>query len=170
MVYIAIYSVRTGIGREKDAADMLAEKAKFHKANVKAILVVDALRGYLFVEGEKHAVEKIVTEIPQFRCKVIGKVPIEELEEHLIPRSIIADLGIGDIVEISSGPFKDTRARVASITPAREEVTVIMEGQDLAIPVVTHVDSVRLIESMKRKATALEEDAKKEEDEYRENM
>ncbi|MHA2296958.1 MAG: transcription elongation factor Spt5 [Candidatus Hodarchaeales archaeon] len=165
MVYIAIYSVRTGIGREKDVAEMLAEKARFHKLVIKAILVVDALRGYLFIEGDRHDVEKVVSEVPQFRCKVIGKVPVEQLEEHLIPKSIIADLGINDIVEIISGPFKDNRAKISAITPAREEVTLIMEGQEIAIPIVTHVDNIRILESAKKKITQLEEDARREEDE-----
>ncbi|MFW9994434.1 MAG: transcription elongation factor Spt5 [Candidatus Odinarchaeota archaeon] len=165
MVYIAIYSVRTGIGREKDVAEMLAEKAKYHSLIVKTIVVVDALRGYLFVEGNRNDIEKAVAEVPQFRCKVIGKVPIEQLEEHLIPKSIIADLGIGDIVEIISGPFKDNRAKISAITPAREEVTLIMEGQEIAIPIVTHVDNIRILESARRKTTQLEEDAKREEDE-----
>ena len=72
------------------------------------------------------------------------------------------DITINDTVEIISGPFKGNRARISTITPTREEVTVIMEGQDIAIPVIIHVDNIRVLESAKTR-TDLEEDARREE-------
>ena len=145
----AIWSIRVKNGREKEAALLLKNKIEHHKLSVKSILVVDTIRGYIFAEGEKPAVEMAVKEIPQFAGRVIGKVPLEQLEQHLAPRPTIQEVNVGDIVEIISGPFKGSRAKISQMTMTREELTLDLLDSRISIPLVMHADSVRKLESRK---------------------
>ena len=54
---------------------------------------------------------------------------------------------VGDIVEIISGPFKGSRAKIVTITMTREEITVELLDSRITIPIVIHADYVRKLES-----------------------
>lgn len=143
----AIWTVRVKNGRERDAALLLKSKSEHHKLKIQSILVVDTLKGYLFCEGPKHDVEEGVKEIITFAGKVIGKVTIDQLDQHLMPRPTIEAVQKGDIVEIISGPFKGSRARIISMSVTREELTLELLDSRISIPLVMHADNVRKIES-----------------------
>ncbi|MHA2364141.1 MAG: hypothetical protein ACXAC7_09290, partial [Candidatus Hodarchaeales archaeon] len=73
MSFSAIFIVRTRNGKEREAALAIREKAGHAKRPVHSVLVVENVPGYIFVEGEKHAVEQTVSDISVYRAKVIGK-------------------------------------------------------------------------------------------------
>ena len=148
MFRYSIYSVRTAKGRERDAAFLLQQKALYHKLDVKSILSVDVLKGYIFVEGQKYDIDQGVSMISQFRGKRLEQeLTIEELESHLVPKPTIEGLHINDVVEIIQGPFKGSRAKVKLISTNKEEITVeLAESKSLTIPIIIHADMVRRIE------------------------
>ena len=92
-------------------------------------------------------VETAVKEIMQFAGKVIGKVTIDQLDQHLMPRPTIESIQVSDIVEITSGPFKGSRARITSMSVTREEITLELLDSRISIPLVMHADNVRKLES-----------------------
>jgi transcriptional antiterminator NusG len=143
----AIWTIRVKNGREREAALLLRTKAEHHKLRVLSILVVDNLKGYLFCEGPKHDVETAVKEIMQFAGKVIGKVTIDQLDQHLMPRPTIESIQVNDIVEITGGPFKGSRARITAMSVTREEITLELLDSRISIPLVMHADNVRKLES-----------------------
>src|SRR3990172_3281159 len=142
----AIFTLRVKNGRERDAALLLKSKVEHHKLNIQSILVVDNLRGYIFAEGTKHDVEAGAKEISQFAGKVIGKVTLESLDQHLVPKPTISTISVGDIVEIISGPFKGSRAKIRELTLTREELTLDLLDSRISIPLIMHADTVRLVE------------------------
>ena len=100
---------------------------------------------------------------------------LDELSEKLEPYNVVAsqvkekfgglrfyiescDEDIYDIVEVISGPFKGSRARVIDINISKEEVTVELLAMDLQIPVKISGDAVRVIEKSTEKT--------EEDDEY----
>lgn len=147
MSYSAIFIVRVRNGREKEAAIAMQDKAEFHARDVRSILVVENVPGYIFVEGSKQDVNETCGDVSQFRARVIGKTDIEELSKHLEPKPTIEGVNVGDIVEIISGPFKGSRAKISSMTVTREEITVELLDSRITIPIVIHADYVRKIES-----------------------
>ena len=143
----SIFSVRIKNGREKEAALLLKSKIEHYKLAIDSILVVDSIKGYIFVEGTKHDVEKGVDEMKIFAGKIIGKVTVEELDAHLIPKPTIEAVNVVDIVEIIAGPFKVSRAKFSGMSVTREELTLDLLDSIITIPIVLHADNVRKIES-----------------------
>ena len=147
MSYSAIFIVRVKNGKEKDAALAFKEKSEFKNRNIYSVLVIENVMGYIFVEGDKHDVELTCNDVSQFRAKILGKTTLEDLNKHLEPKPTIQGIKVNDIVEIISGPFKGSRAKIVSITMTREEITVELLDSRITIPIVIHADYVRKLES-----------------------
>ncbi len=141
----AIFTLRTTIGQERNAAMLIQQKVNLHQLNVMSLLVPETLKGYLFIEAHPMAIEDAISGIPHVRSKVVGKVAIKELEHLLIPTPNIEQIAVGHIVEITSGPFKGSTAKISQVNMPREEVTVELMDSPVTIPVVIHADYVRII-------------------------
>jgi transcriptional antiterminator NusG len=145
-------------GKEKDAALAFKEKSEFKDRKIYSVLVIENVMGYIFVEGDKHDVEVTCTDVSQFRAKILGKTSLEDLNQHLEPKPVIQGIKVGDIVEIISGPFKGSRAKIVTITMTREEITVELLDSRITIPIVIHADYVRKLESGDSNLNSNEED------------
>jgi transcriptional antiterminator NusG len=139
--------VRVKNGKEKDAALAFKEKAEFKDRNIFSVLVIENVMGYIFVEGNKHDIESTCSDVSQYRAKILGKTSLEDLNKHLEPKPTIQGVNVGDIVEIISGPFKGSRAKIVSMIMTREEITVELLDSRITIPIVIHADYVRKLES-----------------------
>lgn len=140
-----IFTVRCTIGQEKSVANLIDKKASLKKLDLRAILIPETLRGYIFVESpDQSFVDQAVYGIPHIRGRISGKVEIEELDNFLIPRPSVEGLDVGDIVEITSGPFKGTRAKVIRVNETKEEVTVELLESIVPIPIKVHGDFVKV--------------------------
>jgi transcriptional antiterminator NusG len=142
---VGIFCYKIKKGQEMNTAQSLAQKAEVHGLDIKALLVTE-IDGYIFIEGDSQDILK-ATEDMQYVRQLLGRVPITELENQLIPTPVITGLKKDDIVEIIGGPFKGSHARISSIHPAREEITVDLLTSSYTIPIVLHADSVELIRS-----------------------
>lgn len=154
-----IFAVRTIIGQERAVAEMIAAKAKAQNVDLKAILVSEDIKGYVFVEAEhQQEVDNIISGIPHIRGKVVGKVELSELEYILIPKPPTEGLEVGDTVEIVGGPFKGERAKVNRIDAAKGEVTLELLESAYPIPIKVHADYIKLVEkgNVEEKETTLE--------------
>ncbi len=141
-----IYCYKVKKGQEFNAAEGIAQFAEVHKFDITSVLVTE-IQGYLFIEGNIQDILKVI-ENAHYVSKQLGRVPISELENQLVPTPVIEGLKPGDIVEITEGPFKGSQARISSIYQAREEITVDLLTSSVTIPIVLHADSVRLIQAI----------------------
>lgn len=132
-------------GQEFNAAEAVATRAEISQLDVKTVLVTE-IQGYIFIEGDVQDINQAVDGV-HYIGKQLGRVPVSELEGHLIPTPVIEGLKPNDIVEIIDGPFKGSRAKISSIYHAREEITVDLLTSSVTIPIVLHADSVKLIQS-----------------------
>lgn len=120
---------------------------------VKAILVPETLRGYVFIETlEFRDVELAISGVPHVRGRVGGKVSFEEIDKFLIPKPVAEGLEEGDVVEVISGPFKGERARVARVEVAKEELILELLDSPHAIPIRVHADFCKLVERGERES------------------
>ncbi len=137
---------------------------------VKAILVPETLRGYVFIETlEFRDVELAISGVPHVRGRVGGKVSFEEIDRFLIPKPVAEGLEEGDVVEVISGPFKGERARVARVEVAKEELILELLDSPHAIPIRVHADFCKLVEKGERERVQEYEDmgeGEEEEDEF----
>jgi transcriptional antiterminator NusG len=148
-----IFAVKTTTGQERNVARLVAAKVEMNKIPIKAILVPEALRGYVFVEAEgPHLVEDAISGIRHVRSRIPGIVSFAEIERYVIRKPIIEELHEDDIVEVTGGPFKGMRAKITRIDKAKAEVTLELLEATFTLPITVHSDYVKLVEKAKRES------------------
>jgi len=146
-----IFAVRTTAGQEKNVANLLAARAEMNKLPIKAILVPEMLKGYVFIEADgPHFVEKAIAGIKHIRSRVPGIVNFSEVERYIVVKPVIEELNEEDIVEVVGGPFKGMRARITRIDITKEEVTLELLEATFTMPITVHADYVKLVEKGRR--------------------
>jgi transcriptional antiterminator NusG len=121
------------------------------KGRVKAILVPETLRGYVFIETtEFRDVEIAISGVPHVRGRVGGKVTMDEIDKFLAPPPAAEGINEGDVVEIISGPFKGERAKVVRVDAGKEELILELLDSPYTIPVRVHADFAKIVERAER--------------------
>lgn len=114
---------------------------------IKAILVPETLRGYVFIETtEFRDVEIAISGVPHVRGRVGGKVSLNEIDRFLAPPPAAEGISEGDVVEIISGPFKGERAKVQRVDAGKEELILELLDSPYTIPVRVHADFAKIVE------------------------
>jgi transcriptional antiterminator NusG len=145
-----IFAVKTTTGQEKNAARLVAAKVEMNKIPIKAILVPETLRGYVFIEAEgPHFVEEAITGIKHVRSRIPGIVTFSEIERYIVKKPIIEELNENDIVEVTGGPFKGMRAKITRIDKTKAEVTLELLEATFTLPITVNSDYVKLVERAK---------------------
>jgi transcriptional antiterminator NusG len=145
-----IFAVKTTTGQERNVAKLIAARVKMNNISIKAILVPETLRGYVFVEAEgPHFVEEAITGIRHVRSRVPGVVSFSEIERYIVRKPIIEELSENDVVEVTGGPFKGMRAKITRIDRAKAEVTLELLEATFTLPITVHSDYVKLVEKAK---------------------
>lgn len=145
-----IFAVRTTVGQERNVSNLIAGRAEVNNIPIKAILVPEVLKGYIFIEAEgPHIVEKAISGLRHVRSRVPGMVSLSEVEKYIIIKPIIEELDIDDIVEVTGGPFKGMRAKITDIDRAKEEVTIELLEASFTLPITVHADYLKLVKKGK---------------------
>jgi len=146
-----IFAVRTTAGQEKNVANLIAAKTETYKLPIKAILVPEMLKGYVFIEADgPHFVEEAIAGIKHVRSRVPGIVSFSEVERYILVKPVIEELDIEDLVEVVGGPFKGMRAKITRIDRTKEEVTLELLEATFTLPITVHADYVKLVEKAKK--------------------
>lgn len=150
-----VFAVRSTIGQEKNTADMIVTRAKNFNLPIKSVLAPPGIRGYVFVEAiGKSTVEQARVGIKHARGVVSGEIPMSEVEHFLVPKPVVVGMEIGDIIELTSGPFRGERARIIRIDEAKEEITVELFEATVPIPVTVRGDFVKVIQKKEKEEGA----------------
>jgi len=145
-----VFAVKTTTGQEKNIARLVAAKVEMNKIPIKAILVPETLRGYVFMEAEgPHFVEEAITGVKHVRSRIPGIVSFAEIERYIVKKPIIEELNENDIVEVTGGPFKGMRAKITRIDKTKGEVTLEMLEATFTLPITVNSDYVKLVEKAK---------------------
>ncbi|MCS7093778.1 MAG: transcription elongation factor Spt5 [Candidatus Aenigmarchaeota archaeon] len=146
---VQIYVVRTIVGRENVVVDSILSRAKKNNIPIKAIMHPEEIKGYVFVEGDIRDVREATRNVVNIRGIVASPVKMEEIEKFLKPKETKIEVGIGDIIEVISGPFKDTRGKVTRIDNIKREVTIEPLEVPVPIPITISVEFIKIIERKK---------------------
>ena len=146
-----IFAVRTTIGQEKSAADMIVRRAKNLNLQIKSVLAPPGIKGYVFVEAEgETTVEQARSGLKHAKGVVGGEVSVSEMEHFLVPKPVVSGMEVGDVVELIAGPFRGSKARIMRIDQSKEEVTVELFEAIVPIPVTVRGDHVKVIEKKEK--------------------
>jgi len=145
-----IFVVKTTTGQERNVAKLIAARIEMNNIPIKAILVPETLRGYIFVEAEgPHFVEEAIAGIRHVRSRIPGVVSFSEIERYIVRKPVIEELIENDIVEVTGGPFKGMRAKITRIDKSKGEVTLELLEASFTLPITVHSDYVKLVEKAK---------------------
>ena len=145
------YIVKTSANREALCADLIMSKVIKEKMEdvIRSIIYVPEMKGYLFIESDDETyVRKAIFGIPNVKGVVKEKtVDINELEKFFEEKDISKELNKGDIIEITSGPFKGEKGKVIRIDSSKNNITVEILNAVVPIPVTVSSLYVRKVNS-----------------------
>jgi transcriptional antiterminator NusG len=147
---VKIFVVKTTTGQERNVARLIASKVEMTHIPIKALLVPDTLKGYVFVEADgPHLVEEAIAGIRHVRSRIPGLVSFSEIERYIVRKPVMEDLDEDDVVEITGGPFKGMRAKITRLDKSKGEVTLELLEATFTLPITVHSDYVKLVEKAK---------------------
>lgn len=148
-----IFVVKTTTGQEKNVGRLVNTKIKMRNIPIKAILVPEPLKGYIFIEADgPHHVEEAIAGVRHVRSRIPGLVSFSEIERYIIKKPVLENLDEDDVVEITGGPFKGMRAKITRIEKGKDEVTLELLEATFTLPITVHADYVRLVQKAKTKS------------------
>ena len=141
-----IFTIKTQVGKEQNAADLINSRADKSKLDIPAILATPELRGYIFVEGfDEERLKNVLKTVSYARNMLEGDIPIDQIEHFLTPASAVAKITEGDTVEMVAGPFRGEKAKITHIDYSKEEITVELLDSMVPIPITVRGEQVRVI-------------------------
>ncbi len=148
-----IFAIKTTTGQERNVARLIAAKVEMTHVPIKAILVPDVLKGYVFIEADgPHLVEEAIAGVRHVRSRIPGLVSFSEIERYIVRKPVLEDLNEDDVVEITGGPFKGMRAKITRLDKSKGEVTLELLEATFTLPITVHSDYVKLVEKAKVKS------------------
>jgi len=100
-------------------------------------------------ESENAARELILDE-PHVKGMLPKPLSEEEFNKMLETKKVAQEIGINDIVEFMSGPFKGYKAKVIKVEAAKEEITVELMDVAVPIPVTTKASIARMVQKAEK--------------------
>ena len=142
---MAIFTIRTGVGREEQVMDSLSTNAQ-KAEGIHALLSPHGVVGYIFVEAASRMDAEIGSAgVPYARGILPGEIPYAEIEHMLEQVKVEMNVHKNDIVEIISGAFKRENAKVMRINRQKEEIVVELLESAVPIPITVKMDAVKVI-------------------------
>ena len=147
-----IFSIKTQVGKEQNAADLINSRTDKSKIKIPSILVTPELRGYIFLESyDKERIKEMIKTVSYARNMLEGDIPVDQIEHFLVPASAVAKISEGDVVEMIAGPFRGETAKVTHIDDAKEEITVELFESVVPIPITVRGEQVRVVKKKEEK-------------------
>ncbi|MFH1473356.1 MAG: transcription elongation factor Spt5 [Candidatus Aenigmatarchaeota archaeon] len=143
-----IYTVRTTVGRENAVIETLTRKIKCRTLDIRTVFHPGELKGYIFVEGGEEDIDTIIKAVPHVKGLIRREVKIDEIKNFLEVKKIEIKINRGDVIEVTSGPFKNEKGKVTRVDEAKEEVTIELLEAAIPIPITVPIDSVRVLEAI----------------------
>ena len=148
------FAVKTTGGQEQNVAKFVGNRLERDEDSIRspicAIVVIESLKGYVFFEAPNaQVVSDAISGFKHVKNMIPGIVPYEDIEKFLITRSIVSEISINDVVEITSGPFKNMRAKITRVEAGRSEVTILLLDAPYQLPVTVDVNGIRIVEKSK---------------------
>ena len=144
-----IIPIRVVIGREKIALEYLEKEVKLRNLDISAILFLEDLKGFIFLEGEEEDINRAIYGAPHVRGILKKEVKIEDIKRYLTKERPSVELNIGDTIEVLSGPFKGEKGKITRINEPKKELTIELLEAVVPIPLTLSMNVVRLVEKKK---------------------
>lgn len=145
-----IFLVKTAAGQERNVAWILERRTRArgepYRSAIKAILCTEDVKGYIFVEATSpHYVDELIYGLRHVKTRLPGFVPLVEIEKYLAVKPPGEGIDVGDIVEITGGPFRGMQAKVLSVDKQKGEATIELVEATFTLPITIFADYLRKV-------------------------
>jgi transcriptional antiterminator NusG len=141
------FVIRVTSSQEKITLDILEKKAMKAGIPIYSMILVEGMRGYLIVEAKDEvACRDLIMNEPHVKGMLQKPLSDEELNKMIEIKKSAQEIGVNDIVEFLSGPFKGYKAKVIKVDSAKDEITVELMDVAVPIPVTTKSNTAKIIE------------------------
>ncbi|MBI4258140.1 MAG: transcription elongation factor Spt5 [Thaumarchaeota archaeon] len=147
------FAVKTTGGWEKTVTSLISVRIELKKKPIYSILVLENLKGYIFVEADNaQVVGETVSGFKHVKSTVPGMIQFQDIEKFLVTKPIITEVSVNDVVEIVAGPFKGMRAKINRIETAKSEVTIVLLEAAYQLPVTINANYLKIVQKAKAEA------------------
>ena len=141
------FVIRVTSSQEKITLDILEKKAMKEGLPIYSMILVEGMRGYLIVEAKNEAAcRDLIMNEPHVKGMLPKPLSDEELNKMIEIKRSAQEIGVNDVVEFLSGPFKGYKAKVIKVDPTKDEITVELMDVAVPIPVTTKSNTAKIIE------------------------
>jgi transcriptional antiterminator NusG len=145
------FVVRVTIGREMQVMERFESQADRAKG-VYAIIKPYSLKGYLIVESDSmESIGQLTYNIKHVRGVIRREISAEEALKTTEKKQQVIEINVGDIVKVTTGPFKGETATVRSVDKDKGEITVLFVESTVPINVNIKMSDVMLIKTEESK-------------------
>lgn len=145
------FIVRVTSSQERITTDILQNKVEKTGLQVYSIIIAEGMRGYLIIEAENENVAReLILDEPHVKGILSRPLGEEDLNHMLETKKVVQDIGVNDIVEFMSGPFKGYKAKVKKFDETKEEITVELMDVAVPIPVTTKASIARIVQKAEK--------------------
>jgi transcriptional antiterminator NusG len=145
------FVVKVTSGQERIAGTMLQNKASKVDLPIYSIVVMEGLRGYIIVEAEDElSCRQFITKERNVKGMLPKSLGDEEINKMLEVKTFAQDIGKGDTVEFTSGPFKGYKAKVLKVDDTKNDITVELMDVVVPIPITTKMSTAKVIKKQEK--------------------
>ncbi len=145
------FIVRVTSSQERITTDILQNKVEKSNLPVYSIIIAEGMRGYLIIEAENENVAReLILDEPHVKGILSRPLGEADLNRMLETKKVVQDIGVNDIVEFMSGPFKGYKAKVKKVDETKEEITVELMDVAVPIPVTTKAGIAKIVQKAEK--------------------
>ncbi|MEZ0393645.1 MAG: transcription elongation factor Spt5 [Desulfurococcaceae archaeon] len=120
-----LFAVKVASGQEANVARLVANRVQLKGLGILSIIVSPKMKGYVVVEADSiAAVNDAISGIKNIKSVVPGVLSYADVERLVLKKKEAVKLAEGDLVEVTSGPFKGMKARVIRFSEEKQEATI----------------------------------------------
>lgn len=141
-----LFAARVTVGQEAVLAALICERVKRSGLGVAALLVAPAPKGYIVIEARNEAdARAALAGLPHVKGLLRRPMAMEELRDLLAVKVAEVVIEKGDLVEVTSGPFKGAQAKVVRVDKEKGDATIEFLEMVVAIPVTLKLEAIKPI-------------------------
>lgn len=143
-----LFAVKVAGGQEANVAKLIADRARLKGLGVYSVIASPKMRGYLIVEADNvTSVNEAISGVKNVKSVVPGVLSFDDVTRMVARRQKEAvKLSEGELVEVTSGPFKGMRARVVRFNEEKQEATINLVDVPYQLQVTVDANYLRKVE------------------------
>ena len=138
------YAMRVTAGQEENVIAVASLRIRTQGIPIRSLLAPPGIKGIIIVEADNiGTLNTTLSGIRHVKKIIYGNVDPEEVRDLITLEEKVVEYGVGDLVEVVSGPFKDMKGKVVRAERDKREVVIEFLDATFTLPVTITTDMLR---------------------------